>query len=595
MLGFIILAFFSSFVECAIWNSLNDVPNINRRNWDFIIAGGGTAGSVLASRLSENPKFNVLVLEAGPTNEDALMSIVPGLQGKLARTQYDWNYTTVQMPGYNNRSINYQRGHILGGSSSVNGMVFTRGAASDYDRWARVTGDPGWSWDSLQPYIKRQERFQPPVDDHNTTGQFDPSVHSLTGMVPISISGFQHPTVDSITLQATKELGGEFKFNLDMNSGSPLGIGWLQTTIGHDGTRSSAATSYLPPRIQSRKNLDIVLNTIVTRVLPEKSGDPSSRNTIRTVELCPRDDPSAMTVLTASKEVILSAGSIGSPHILLSSGIGDVNDLNALEIPVILNNPSVGRNMTDHPSLNNVSFGLREPIDLGPWANLDADPDLQAQALELWQKNKTGPFTALVKYDHFGWIRVPDILLEEFEDPSSGPEAGHTELLIGSPSGKFYDIRLRVSTPASRGSISLRSSNPLDAPIIDPNFLSHPFDIVAMREGIRAAQRFVASPAFSENGVTGLLPPWNGAVSDSEIEEVIRDIAVTAWHPIGTAAMSPENADWGVVDPDLRVKGVDGLRIIDASIMPHIPCAHTQTPVYLIAERASDLIKEAWG
>ncbi|KAJ3573402.1 hypothetical protein NP233_g2444 [Leucocoprinus birnbaumii] len=571
-----------------VHDSLNNLPQLD---WDFIIAGGGTAGSVLASRLTENSRFNVLLIEAGPTNEGALLSIVPGLQAKLAHTAYDWNYTTVNIPGYNNRSIDYQRGHILGGSSSVNGMVFTRGAASDYDRWARVTGDPGWTWDRLQPYIKRHEKFQPPVDDHNISGQYNPDVHSTTGMVPTSVSGFLHPSVDPITLGVTQQLGGEFKYNLDFNSGTPLGVGWVQATIGHDGTRSSAATSYLTSRIQARPNLHIVLNTIVTRVL-KTSGSHTNKLTIRSVEVHSDNGP---FTLTASKEVILASGSIGSPRILMSSGIGDRNDLEELGIPVILDNPSVGRNLSDHPSLNNVTFALKTPVDVGPWVNLDSDPQLQAKALDLWQANRTGPFTALVRDDHLGWVRVPQSIFQGtgFQDPSSGPTAAHIEMLIGAPTGSSWDTRIRLSSPASRGYMKLRSSNPLDPPLINPNFFSDPFDIVGMREGIKTCKRFVSAPIL-RNNIIQMNPPWTNASTDDEIEQVIRGLAVTAWHPIGTAAMSPKGANWGVLDPDLRVKGVEGLRVIDASIMPYIPCAHTQTAVYFIAERAADLVKAAW-
>ncbi|KAF5350971.1 hypothetical protein D9756_008209 [Leucocoprinus leucothites] len=584
-----LLAALSSLAQAATYGSVNELP---RLKWDFLIVGGGTAGSVVASRLSEDPRFNVLVIEAGPTNEGALLTIVPGLQSRLPRTAYDWNYTTVNIPGYNNRSISYQRGHILGGSSSVNGMVFTRGAASDYDRWARVTGDPGWSWDKLQPYIKKHERFQTPVDSHNITGQYNPKVHSSTGMMPTSIIGFRHPSVDVLTLTAIQQLGGEFKYNVDFNSGMPLGVGWTQSTIGHDGTRSSAATSYLTPQIQARNNLHIVLNTFVTRIL-ESPSPGLKKLTIRTVEIHTQNGPPI--TMTASKELILAAGAIDSPRILMSSGIGDRNDLEAIGIPVILHNPSVGRNFSDHPSLNNVAFALKKPVDVGPWVNLGSDPELQAQALELWQTNRTGPFTALVRDDHLGWIRVPNSVLSDLglEDPSSGPTAANVEMLIGAQTGTSWDAPLRLSSPGSRGYVALRSSNPLDPAIISPNYFSHPFDIVAMREGIKAAKRFVSAPILRDN-IIQINPPWANASTDDEIDQILRETAMTNWHAVGTAEMSPKGATWGVVDPDLRVKGVKGLRVIDASIMPHIPCAHTQAAVYYIAERGADLVREAW-
>ncbi|KAJ3561519.1 hypothetical protein NP233_g10144 [Leucocoprinus birnbaumii] len=577
----------SSLGLAATWSSINEVP---KTKWDFIIIGGGTAGSVLAGRLTEDQKFNVLVIEAGPNNEGVLNSIVPGLQRRLPNSLYDWNYTTVPMKGFNNRAIAYPRGHLLGGSSAINGMVYTRGAASDYDRWAKVTGDSGWSWNKLQPYLDKQEKFEPPADNHDVTGMIDPKVHSTTGAVPVSIPGFPHPGTDEVTLAVTKELGGEFHYNLDWNSGRPLGVGWLQATIGHDGTRSSAATAYLTPRVRNRKNLHIVTETRVTRVL-QTTGTRGLD--IRTVEIGSPDTPDRV-LLTAAKEVILAAGAIGTPQILLNSGIGDREELEALGIPVVLHNPSVGQNLTDHTLLG-VSFGLKPgAIDQGPWANLSFDPALQEQALALWQTNRTGPYVAVVPADHIGWVRVPEnsSIFDEFEDRSSGPNAAHIEMIIGTVADT-YNTGLSMISPASRGSLKIQSNNPFDDPLIDPNFFDSDFDVLVMREGINAALRFADAPVL-KNITTGILGPLANITSDDEIDAFIRNSAGSAWHPVGTTAMSPKNAGWGVVDPDLLVKRVSGLRIVDASIMPYIPCAHTQTPVYLIAERAADLVKEAW-
>ncbi|KXN84480.1 Choline dehydrogenase, mitochondrial [Leucoagaricus sp. SymC.cos] len=577
----------SSLGLCATYSSINDVP---KHHWDFIIVGGGTAGSVLAGRLTEDPRFNVLVIEAGPNNEKVLDSLVPGLQGRLPHSPYDWNFTTVPVKGLNGRSVDYPRGHLLGGSSAINGMVYTRGAASDYDRWAKVTGDPGWGWNRLQPYLKKQEKFEQPSDNHSIAGEFDPAVHSLTGTLPVSIPGFPHPSSDAVTLKVTEQLGGEFKFNLDWNSGHPLGIGWLQATIGHDGTRSTAATAYLNTHVRARKNLHVVTDTRVTRVLPTTGAKGLN---IRTVEV--RSSASSGPVLlTASKEVILSAGAVGTPHILLNSGIGDQEDLKILNISVVLHNPSVGRNLSDH-TVFGISFGL-EPnaIDEGPWANLFIDPELQAQALELWQTNRTGPYVALVPVDHIGFVRVPkdSPIFDQFEDTSSGPDAVHIEMVLGAIAGS-YNAGISMISPASRGTLKLQSNNPFDDPLIDPNFYDSEVDILIAREGVKAVFRYAEAPAM-KNITTGVLGPLANITSEEDIDNIVRDGSMSAWHPIGTASTSPIHADWGVVDPDLLVKKVSGLRIIDASIMPYVPCAHTQTAVYLIAERASDLVKEAW-
>ncbi|KAF9447313.1 GMC oxidoreductase [Macrolepiota fuliginosa MF-IS2] len=202
---------------CATYGTIQAVPDIK---WDFIIVGGGTAGSVLASRLTENPNFNVLVIEAGPTNEGVAESIIPGLAPRAALSRYDWNFTTVPQQGLNGRSITLQRGHLLGGSSSVNGMFYTRGPASDYDRLASVTGDAGWSWENIQSYLEKASI----TDNHDVKGEFDPTVHSTKGKVAVTPPNDLNPAVDAATLQAGNELGGDFQFNLDMNSGKPLGL-----------------------------------------------------------------------------------------------------------------------------------------------------------------------------------------------------------------------------------------------------------------------------------------------------------------------------------------------------------------------------------
>ncbi|KAF9445819.1 GMC oxidoreductase [Macrolepiota fuliginosa MF-IS2] len=563
---------------CAVYGTIQDVPSVK---WDFIIVGGGTAGSVLASRLTENPNFNVLVIEAGPTNEGVKESIIPGLVSRAASSRYDWNFTTVPQQGLNGHSITLERGHILGGSSSVNGMVYTRGPASDYDRLARVSGDSGWSWNNIRLYLKKNEKLEPPADNHDVEGEFDPTVHSSTGKVAVTLPNNLSPAIDIATVQASKELGGNFRFNLDMNSGRPLGLGWLQSTVGHDGTRSSSATSYLDIKTKARTNLHIVTDTFVTRVL-KTSGTKGL--TIRSVEIR-SPNTSDTVILTASKEVILAGGSIGTPHILLHSGIGDQSDLKALNIELTLHNPSVGKNLTDHPLIF-VAFSLAPgSIDLGPWENLDNDPTLQAQALALWNKNRTGPYVEYAPTHHIAWLRLPDnsSIIKQFGDPSSSRESGHIEIIHGMFEGTYTASPILVS-PASRGSLTIGSNNPFDNPLIDPGYYTSSFDILAIREGIKNAIKFSEAPVW-KNIITGLVGPLANASTDAEIDAAIRNNTRSALHPVGTAAMSPKNASWGVVDPDLLVKHVSGLRIVDASIL---------VPVYMIAERAADMIKSKW-
>ncbi|KAF9264107.1 aryl-alcohol-oxidase from pleurotus Eryingii [Marasmius fiardii PR-910] len=569
-------------VSATVFRAFND---LEQQTFDFIVVGGGTAGNVIANRLSENPFWSVLVIEAGGSNENVTELMIPLLAPQLTpNTPFDWNLTSTPQPAINNRSVPVSRGFVLGGSSSVNFMGYTRGAVDDFDRYASITGDEGWSWDNLQPYIRKNEKF---LTANANTSRFEPSVHGFVGVNSVSLEGTPRSDIESRIIQTTQE-NPEFPFNRDMNSGNQLGIGWIQATVDN-GVRSSSATSYLGPEFVTRLNLNVLVNTRVTRVLR----NDSQSTTFSQVELT-QDGGSTFQRVTARKEIILSAGTIMTPHVLFHSGIGDSKELTSLGIDVVHHLPSVGKNLTDHPLLvGGYQINSNETFD-----EAARDPALAAQQLNEWTLNKTGPLVdpPLVM---LGWFRVNESadIFNRFGDPASGNNSAHFELLfingfVGPvpPTGNFMTVGTATVSPLSSGAITVNSSNPLDSPLIDFHLLESELDKFIMREAIRSVNRLLSSPAW--NGFI-LSTPTN-ATTDEELDEYIIENTATIFHPIGTAAMSPKDAEWGVVDPDLKVKGVEGLRVVDASVFPKIPTAHTQAPTYIIAERAADLIKEIW-
>ncbi|KAH9978332.1 aryl-alcohol oxidase-like protein [Russula compacta] len=562
-----------------------------RSSYDFIVVGGGTAGLVLANRLTEVPDFSVLVIEAGVSNADVLDSEVPYLSpGLTLGTPFDWNFTTAPQANLGGRTIQYPAGHILGGSSTVNHFVYSRGSIDDYDRFAALSGDPGWSWNNMVQYFFKNEKLTPPADNHVTTGEINPALHSTTGINGVSLPGFLN-SLDTRVIATTSQLDSEFPYNEDMNSGQPLGLGWVLSTIAN-GTRTSSATSYLAPQYLGRANLDVLLNTRVTRILATNDhGNAPPRLT--TVEYAAN--------ATGKYSQLSLHESCHAPLEVLTflcipvSGLGDAL---CPRITPVLHNPSVGQNFTDHALISN-GWQINTTDTLDP---LNENSTLIAEALAQWQQNRSGPLVTSAGINHIAWLRIPDnaTIFSQFADPAAGPDSPHYEFLIfpdlllaTALPGNFMTIVTSVVSPlSSEGNLTWNSSNPFDQPSINPNFMDSAFDRFVMREAIRSARRFVAAPAWTGFVLESVS---TNATSDADLDKFIEANVGTMYDPCGSAGMSADDAKYGVVGPQLKVKGVQGLRIVDASVLPIIPSQHLQVVVYAFAERASDIIKEEWG
>ncbi|KAF8148671.1 aryl-alcohol oxidase-like protein [Crassisporium funariophilum] len=594
MLVFVWFEVILSLLSIAEARVLDSVLEISKK-YDFVIVGGGTAGCVLANRLSENPQVKILLIEAGGSGDGNENIVIPFLGVALPGTTVDWNYTTTPQSGLQGRSIPYTRGQVLGGSSSVNLLTWNRGSNNVWDRWAKITGDPGWSSNSIQEFYLKTSRIVPPADGRSTAGQIIPSAHG-NGPVQVSLPGF--PTeLDNRVINASKQLGGRFPFTVDLNAGNTVGFSSMQSSIGQ-GKRSSAATAYLDPVI-NRTNLDVLLNTHATKII--QSGTVDGLPNLNTLEVASSPTGQRYRV-TASKELILSAGVIGTPQLLLLSGVGPKSTLQAQGIPSVIDLPSVGQNLTDHPLLPNY-FIVN--------SNQTFDAILRNPALfgaDIQEYMATGQGLLVDSPGNTqGFMRLPNNspIFSKFKDPSAGPLSAHTEFIfvdgfatfgpLTQPAeGNFMSLLTAVVSPVSRGTVRLATSNPFDQPVIDPAILSSDFDSFAMVQAMKDAQSFISSQPWS-GFVVGPLGGLAEADTDEKKEAFARNFSVTVNHPVGTASMSPLRAKWGVVDPTLLLKGACGLRIVDASIFPVIPESHPQAVVYTVAERAAALIKARHG
>ena len=516
--------------------------------YDVILVGGGSAGCVLANRLSADGDRHVLLLEAGQPDDRAEIHI-PAAFSKLFQTDLDWNYHTEPQRHLDGRSLYWPRGRVLGGSSSINAMIYIRGHHRDYDGWA-ADGCEGWGYADVLPYFKRSEDWAGgPSPYHGTGGE-------LRVEPPRSPSAFGRAFVEAASRRGVQR-------NPDFNGAVQDGVGFYDLTQ-RGGRRESAARAFLRPALR-RPNLTVETGAHATRVIVEKG---------RAVGVEYRQGGGTLEART-SGEVIVCGGAINSPQLLMLSGIGDAAALGALGIDVVADRPAVGDNLQDH-----LIVGLRYRMASG--SLLDAESPLN---ILRYLTTRTGMLASNVAevglFTHTrGGESCPDVQFHVapvlFEDHGLTPPTEHG-FSIG-PTG----VR-----PRSRGRITLRSADASDHPAIDPNYLADPADLASLVEGIKLG-RDIASEASLDPFRGDELSPGAESSTDAEIASYVRASCETLYHPVGTCRMGPDIDS--VVDLDLRVRGVEGLRVVDASVMPTIPNGNTNAPTIMLAERAADLV-----
>ncbi|WP_424183439.1 GMC family oxidoreductase [Actinokineospora sp. G85] len=525
-----------------------------QESFDYVVVGAGSAGCVLAARLSEDRDVSVLLLEAGAA-DDADEIHIPAAFASLFKTRWDWNYETTEQKHMGGRSAYWPRGRMLGGSSSMNAMIYIRGNRADYDAWRDDFGATGWGHDDVLPYFVKAEG--------NT--RLGGPLHGSDGPLRVEDRRFTHE-LTTTWLEAAVDSGLER--NDDFNGAEQDGVGLYQVTCRR-GRRWSTADAYLRPAL-ARKNLTVRTGALSTRVVLDGS---------RAVGVEYLHGGQTATV-RAEREVLLSGGAINSPQLLMLSGIGPAEHLRELGIDVAVSLPGVGENLHDHPACP-VIWLTRGTSDL-------ADAVTPAR-LAQWQALGRGPLSSNIG-EGGGFIRTRDGLAAPDMQFHVAPTMFYDNGLREAPARGFTTATTLVA-PASRGALRLRSADPRWRPLLDPAYYADPADLdaqvaatkVLIEIGEHAGlRRFLASPYLPERPVDGR------GLTDDDLAEHVRAWTQTLYHPVGTCAMG--SGETSVVDPHLRVRGVEGLRVVDASVFPVIPRGNTNAPTVMLAEKAADLV-----
>jgi choline dehydrogenase len=524
------------------------------QDYDYIIVGAGSAGCVLANRLSADKDVRVALLEAGARDNYLWMHVPVGYLYCIGNPRTDWCYRTAEEPGLNGRSLLYSRGKGLGGCSAINGMIYMRGQARDYDIWAQL-GCRGWAWEDVLPYfLKSEDHFDGASEHHGEGGEWRVEEQRVSWEL-----------LDCFA-EACTEIG--IPRTDDFNRGDNFGVGYFQVNQ-QAGWRWSTAKGFLRP-VQNRENLTVRTGAQVQQVLFEGRRATG-------VKLTDGDS------LTARREVILSAGAIGSPQLLMLSGVGPGEHLRDHGIEVRHAVEEVGRNLQDHLQLR-CAYRIDDSADTLNQRALSIDG--RAAMIFEYARHRTGPLSMAPSQLGAFTRSHPDVETPDLEY--------HVQPLtlkaFGEPLDEFPGMTASVChlRPESRGFVELVSPRPQDAPKIAPNYLSTEGDRMTAARAIRQVRQIMAAPSMARWSPKEIRPAGNPQ-SDAELVRAAGDIGTTIFHPVGTARMGPDAAS--VVDLECRVRGLDGLRVVDASVMPRIPSGNTNAPVIMIAEKAADMIR----